>query len=30
LIDHVTKEIRLRGVNVPSSEELSQLVSLSS
>lgn len=30
LIDHVSKEIRLRGVNVPSSEELSQLVSLSS
>ena len=30
LIDHVSKEIRLRGVNVPSSEELNQLVSLSS
>lgn len=30
LIDHISKEIRLRGVNVPSSEELNQLVSLSS
>ncbi|RJU81504.1 MAG: hypothetical protein DWC09_04525 [Candidatus Poseidoniales archaeon] len=30
LIDHVSKEIRLRGQNVPSSKELSQLVSLSS
>ena len=29
LIDHISKEIRLRGVNVPSSEELKQLVSLS-
>ena len=29
LIDHISKEIRLRGVNVPSSEELNQLVSLS-
>jgi hypothetical protein len=27
LIDHVSKEIRLRGVNVPSSEELNQLAS---
>ena len=30
LIDHISKEIRLRGINVPSSEELRQLVSLSS
>ena len=28
LIDHISKEIRLRGVNVPSSDELKQLVSL--
>jgi hypothetical protein len=30
LIDHVSKEIRLRGVNVPSSEEMNQLLSLPS
>ena len=30
LIDHISKDIRLRGVNVPSSEELNKLVSLSS